>query len=318
MSRTDDFRQGTAPISARLRELVSDASFVTPDWVATSAWFGHAPFAAWLVAAMQPRLVVELGVYSGFSYFTLCEAAERYATNAKLVGIDNWEGDEHAGPLEAETRQRVEAYNHRYRSRSSLVTASFDVAADRFSEGEIDLLHIDGLHTYESARHDVETWLPKVSGRGVVLLHDTEVRERGFGVWRVMDELETKFPTFRFPHCHGLGVVGVGTELPAAVGALLAADDNDESRSAVREAYELLGSRIDPGHPTSGDPREDRRAQGSGSDRCARRWSCARCSKRLKADSRRSSHREPGGSPRRIDVRWTRPIIRGTSYGARC
>ncbi len=227
-----------------LRKLVTDASFAVPEWTAPSAWHGHAPFASWLVEAIRPESVVELGVYEGFSYFAFCEAARRYAPAARLVGVDTWEGDAHQGVVGPETRLRVEEHNQLYALRSLLVAATFDVAVERFSAGEIDLLHIDGLHTYDAVRHDFETWLPKLSSRGVVLLHDSEVRERGFGVWRLMDDLDARYPTFRFTHDHGLGVVGVGTELPTPVRMLLEADSDEASRAAVREAYDLLGSRL--------------------------------------------------------------------------
>ena len=92
--------QRDALAGRRLRELVTDASFAMPDWTVESAWHGHASFAFWLVDALSPRVVVELGVYTGFSYFTLCQAATHYAPDARLFGVDSWEGDEHAGVLE--------------------------------------------------------------------------------------------------------------------------------------------------------------------------------------------------------------------------
>jgi GT2 family glycosyltransferase len=247
--------------------LLTSASLMIPDSPARSAWRTHAPFAFWLVEALSPKVIVELGVYGGFSYFTFCQAAGLYSPSAALFGIDTWKGDEHSGAVPPDMRRHVEARNESFASRSTLVTSTFDEAVDRFAEGEIDLLHIDGAHSYDAVRHDFLSWLPKVSSRGVVLLHDTEEHGGGFGVWRLMDELEAQYPCFRFVHGHGLGVVGVGSELPAGPRALFEAADTPDTCRVVREVYALLGWRVGTGHGTTARFWEYGRPAGEGADR---------------------------------------------------
>src|SRR5207344_2788783 len=98
---------------------------------------------------------------------------------------------------------------------SRLIRSTFAEAAEHFRDGSIDLLHLDGYHTYEAARADLEPWLPKLSPRGVVLLHDVNARERDFGVWQLWDELAHQYPHWEFYHGHGLGVLALGPEAAA-------------------------------------------------------------------------------------------------------
>jgi uncharacterized protein YecA (UPF0149 family) len=94
---------------------------------------------------------------------------------------------------------------------ATLSRSTFDAAIEEFEDGTIDLLHIDGLHTYEAVKHDFETWRPKLSKNAVVLLHDTRVWSNGFGVWRFFAELRERYWTFEFAHSFGLGMVCLGS-----------------------------------------------------------------------------------------------------------
>ncbi len=226
-------------------EFISPGSFWAPDYIVESAWREHAPFAFWLVGVRRPRVVVELGSHRGFSYFCFCQAIERLGLNAKAYAVDTWKGDEHAGFYVEDVFQELSAYHARYSSFSRLVRSTFDEALPHFEDGSIDLLHIDGRHFYDDVKHDFESWLPKLSSRGVVLFHDTNVRERGFGIYQFWAEAKGTYPSFEFVHCHGLGVLGVGQDQPAELLELFAASGNDASAHAVREAYATLGHGVE-------------------------------------------------------------------------
>ena len=77
-----------------------------------------------------------------------------------------------------------------------------------FSDGSIDLLHIDGLHTYEAVKEDFTNWYPKVRPGGIILFHDVMARIKDFGAWKFFDELLlSEQDIFRFNHGFGLGVL---------------------------------------------------------------------------------------------------------------
>ena len=61
---------------------------------------------------------------------------------------------------------------------STLIRSTFDEASKYFENGSIDILHIDGLHTYEAVKNDYTTWKSKVRRGGTILFHDWNVRER--------------------------------------------------------------------------------------------------------------------------------------------
>ena len=171
-------------------------------------WSGHLPFANDLVASLHPGLLVELGTHYGESYFGLCQAVQTSQIPCRCFAVDTWHGDQHAGFYADDVFAEVNAYNQQtYASFSTLIRATFDQASAQFERSSIDLLHIDGLHTYSAVKHDFDTWFPKVKPGGIVLLHDITVRHADFEVWRLWDELCTQFPNFAFHHSWGLGVI---------------------------------------------------------------------------------------------------------------
>jgi hypothetical protein len=129
-------------------------------------------------------------------------------------------------------------HDHHFSYFSTLIRDSFDNAVVNFSDHSIDILHIDGLHTYEAVRHDYESWRPKLSDRGVVLFHDIRVFNNNFGVHRLWNELSPAFPHFEFFHGNGLGVLIVGKDAPEPARSLCESPD----APSIRKLFHRLGS----------------------------------------------------------------------------
>jgi glycosyltransferase involved in cell wall biosynthesis len=239
MTGLDQSRQLAAVVSAEL-----DPLFRRPTRLGVeSAWYGHVPFAHWIVGATRPSSIVELGTYNGVSYSAFCDAVLAERIDTRCFAVDTWLGDDHAGAYgEAVFADLERFHDARYGAFSRLLRCTFDDALRYVPDGSIDLLHIDGRHGYDDVRHDFSTWEPKLSSRAVVLFHDTNVREREFGVWRFWQELRTSHRSFEFLHAYGLGVLAHGPDAPPSVAALCQLSEPD-AVNAVRERFALLGER---------------------------------------------------------------------------
>ncbi|MFM0414759.1 rhamnan synthesis F family protein [Paraburkholderia aromaticivorans] len=234
-------REENAMLSKEIVAPLSPSSFWVPHYFSQSAWIEHAPFAFWLTGALRPKRLVELGTHNGYSYFAFCQAIEHLSTGTAAYAIDTWQGDEHAGFYDDSVYQAVATANERYSTFSSLVRSTFVDASAHFSDKSIDLIHIDGRHFYEDVKEDFECWRPKLMDDAIVLFHDTNVRERGFGVWKFFDELAATYPSFQFHHGNGLGVIALG-EIPPSLKLLFESDAN--SAAQIRMVYSVLGGAL--------------------------------------------------------------------------
>lgn len=212
-----------------------------------STWVDHLPFGYDLVHAVRPRVVVELGTQAGMSYFCFCQAAREHGISARCFAVDTWAGDEHTGEYDDAIWNDVSSHNAaHYSDFSELLRMRFEEAIHRFEDGSIDLLHIDGFHTYEAVKSDFEAWSPKVAPGGIILFHDVAARMMDFGAWRFWSELETRHSTFLFRHGFGLGVLRVPGGPPNDSPLLsLLFDSTEKERERLRAFYVHASKHID-------------------------------------------------------------------------
>lgn len=212
-----------------------------PGYVPQTGWLRHGPFATWLVKAARPACIVELGTHHGYSYFSFCQSVVEAGLATRCIAVDTWHGDEHAGFYGDDVFVAVESENQKYLSFSSLLRKSFAEALNDIEDGSVDLLHVDGRHFYEDVKQDFEAWIPKLSHRAIVLFHDTEVRERGFGVYRFWEELSDRFPSVNFRHEHGLGVLLWGSDFTSELRQFHDLIADKISRNVVSDFFHCAG-----------------------------------------------------------------------------
>jgi GT2 family glycosyltransferase len=209
---------------------------VTPS----SAWREHIPFAMLVVDLLRPKTIVELGTHAGDSYCAFCQAAKELRLDLRCYAVDTWHGDEQSGLYGPEVLADLRSHHDQlYGGFSTLIQSTFDDALAHFEDGTIDLLHIDGCHAYDTVKHDFESWLPKVSLCGMVLFHDTNEEQPGYGVKQLWGELKSMHPTFEFLHGHGLGILSVGELASNEMEGLFRA--NDDEVEAIRAFFSRLG-----------------------------------------------------------------------------
>jgi len=228
------------------KEGIEPALTIPDRLVSPDSWVGHLPFAFWLVAATRPRRYVELGVHTGNSYCAVAQAVIKYELDTECFGVDHWLGDVQAGLYGEDVYADLKGWHDpRFGHFSRLLRMSFADGRAHIEDGSVDILHIDGLHTYEAVREDFETWQSKMSDRCIVLFHDTNVFQDGFGVCDFWQEIKARYPTFEFLNSNGLGVAYTGSlpveTLGPAAASLFSSSIDTGAVSSIRCYFSRLG-----------------------------------------------------------------------------
>lgn len=145
-------------------------------------------------AAMVPadREIVELGVFQGRTALIMAWGAAQ-GGGAHVTGVDPWEleGNVYDPPFTDEGSGAWARYWVRdlgYAERVTLIQGfSQDVGAE-WSGPSVGLLYVDGDHTKEGARRDIETWAPHLAP-GARIAVDDYIHVDWPGVAEAVDEL---------------------------------------------------------------------------------------------------------------------------------
>ena len=172
-------------------------------------WEGHRDFAYDLLQFVRPERLVELGSQYGCSLFSFCQAVRDFKLDTEINAVDLWSGDIGAEITGEEVYALVQKTAATYYPEVNLhlFQMCFDDARPNFADNSIDILHIDGGHTFEDVEHDFTTWLPKLKENGIVLFHDvySPIDQGSCDHWeKTKKEYDCYFD---FTHSCGLGIL---------------------------------------------------------------------------------------------------------------
>jgi GT2 family glycosyltransferase/glycosyltransferase involved in cell wall biosynthesis len=203
---------------------------------------GHVPFGMYLVDVLRPRAIAELGTANGVSYCAFCQAVKELDLPAQCYAIDTWQGDGQSGLSGPEVLNDLRQHHSLlYRDFSTLIQSTFDEALHHFKAHSFDLLHF--FHSHEAIKQDFRKWLPALTDRGIVLLHDIGVQDGEFGMGSFWEEIKSEYPHFEFLHGRGLGVLAVGRNYPDELNQLFQC--SAEEAIKIRHLFAYLGARLE-------------------------------------------------------------------------
>jgi cephalosporin hydroxylase len=166
-----------------------------------------------IVECQRPRTVLEIGTAKGGTLFLFCHFA---APDASIISVDLPLGRFGGGyPVWREgvynRFAKADQRLHLIRDDSHL-PGTFDQVRRMLNGRPIDLLFIDGDHTYEGVKTDFWRYSPLVASGGCVALHDI-VRSPSSSACQVAtfwDEIQGRFRTKEIVERADQGGYGIG------------------------------------------------------------------------------------------------------------
>lgn len=147
----------------------------------TCSWFGSYGIVPHLAQMVGASNILEIGVAYGYHADFLCSVLP----NIRYVGVDPYLADYDPDDIfsndvqklfsEKNPQQAMERLFNvvssnflKFEGRAKLLREKSWDAADQFENQSLDLVYIDGDHTYEGVVKDLATWFPKVKRGGMI------------------------------------------------------------------------------------------------------------------------------------------------------
>jgi hypothetical protein len=172
------------------------------------AWVGLGTIAYEIVLHFKPKKIVELGSARGFSTFAMGLALRDLSEGGQIYAIDTWKGDDHIGSYGEEVYQGFLESRHMLDLDNTVVPMRMTFEeASKIITPPIDLLHVDGLHTFRAVTRDFNQYRCHLKPTAIVLCHDVYTffpQMRLF--WALISR---RYPSYLIPYQHGLGVLQI-------------------------------------------------------------------------------------------------------------
>lgn len=133
----------------------------------------------------QPQVVVEIGIFGGKSFIPMAYAMKHGGNDGVVYGIDPWEKSESVIGFQDANYEWWSKVDHekvytKFTSKIKQLRLADVVHILRTSSKDapciynIDVIHIDGNHSEESALFDVQKWVPLVRRGGIIIFDDID------------------------------------------------------------------------------------------------------------------------------------------------
>lgn len=171
------------------------------------------------IEKLQPQTILEIGTATGGMFFLLARAA---APSAHLISLDLPGGLGGGGyaPWKTKVYKRMILPKQRatFIRQDSHSLESLEAVRATLGGGEIDLLFIDGDHTYDGVRQDFEMYGPLVREGGVIAFHDIVPNPAPeCAVDRFWNEVKNQYPSHEIVENWKQGTMGIGVLQKSAV-----------------------------------------------------------------------------------------------------
>lgn len=157
--------------------------------------------------AENGELFVEIGSFKGRSSAYMAVEIINSSKNIRFDCVDTWQGStEHQAGAECEIKEVVEGtlYDSFINNMKPVeghynpVRMTSLEAAKTYEDDSIDFIMIDGEHSYEAVKADIQAWLPKMKNGGVMTGDDAFSPEVRRAAEECLSEYGVEFPGVHF------------------------------------------------------------------------------------------------------------------------